>query len=173
MSARALIFHMSILHCGCQYFFPWSLNLTFCLKTLTFIISFKQRSLELNDILHKWHKTNRGYQQFVPYDPDLGLLFENVNLATCNNFCTVSAGDNKKFDLYIWQNNIPYQTNVKCKQNVTVHLFFYEEDLYISLTMNDFLLMMEWILTNLEIIIRYKGHSEFIEIYITLTNGVR
>ena len=71
----------------------------------------------------------RGYQHFLPYDPDLGLLFENVNLATYNKFCTVSAGDNKQYDLDIWQNNIPYQRNVKCKQSVTVHLFFYEEEL--------------------------------------------
>ena len=100
VSARALIFQMSIPYYKTFLWVPlflrhllWSWSLTYLLKTLTLLINFKQRVLEL------WYFTwvlllarpFRVYQQFWPCDLYFGvwLTFEYFNLI--NNIWIVSA----------------------------------------------------------------------------------
>ena len=100
VSARALIFHMSI-PCDKTFLWvplfltlwPWPWSLTHLKKTITLLITFEQWVLEL------WYFTwvflvirpFRGLHYFDPVTLTLefGPFFENFNLA--NNFWTVSA----------------------------------------------------------------------------------
>ena len=79
VSARALIFHMSI---PCDktfpwipFFYPWPWSLTFFFKTLTLQIAFEQWVLELWNFTWVFFviRPFSGYHYFLPCDLDLGV----------------------------------------------------------------------------------------------------